>query len=305
MTGDRLLLLGGSGQLGRAILRAAPGRCVAPGRSLLDLRTAGPDDYQRLLVEVGPRAVLNAAAMADVDACTSDPAQASAVNARGPGLLAAACASGGVPLVHVSSDYVFGGPAAPAPCGVDATPCPVQEYGATKADGERRVLAAGGRAVVARVSWLFGEDPCAFERFVLAQAAAPSPARVAVARQRSRPTFAPDLAAWLLGLAALLGSGLPIPPILHPGGGPAASRARWARAILDACGRGDVDVIEQGDGEWEGLAVRPADSRLDTTCTLAWSDSAGLPRIRDWRDAVPQAGAARARGHVVVPAVVG
>ena len=84
------------------------------------------------------------------------------------------------------------------------------------------------------------------------------------------------------------------PSVLHPAGGPMATRGQWARAILDARGHPDVPVLDQGPMP-PGLATRPTDSRLETTKTDAWIEatwasasptSRSAPRIDDWRDAV-------------------
>ncbi len=286
-----LLLLGATGRLGRAVLPVAQQDWLvdAPGRVELDVTTA---DWDAEIARRRPDAILNCAALALVDACDDDPERAEAVNAVAPGAIAAAAIAAGVAFVHVSTDYVFGD--RPGPFAEDAPYGPVQRYGATKQRGEEAVraqaeAAAGAAAVsIARVSWVFGPTSTAFADHVLGQPpGAPVPVRV---RQRSRPTYAPALALWLLALCARLADGGDAPRILHPAGGPEASRADWARALLDAAGRPDVPVIEQRD-DGRMRAPRPDDSRLDATATTAWSRDAGLPSLGDWRVHIAAAGA--------------
>ncbi len=280
----RLLLLGGTGRLGRAVLSAAPGWTVeAPGRAELDFATVSADGWKAALEARRPDVVLNCAAHALVDACETDRGGAEAVNATAPGRIAAACAALAVPLLHISTDYAFGGRPGPFVEG-DATG-PVQHYGVTKVAGEEAVLSSGARASVARISWLFGPTSSAFAGYVLDQVdGSGAPVRVH-SRQTSRPTFAPTLVAWLLGVAELLAVGVAVPPILHPAGGPWASRAEWARAILDAAGHTDLAVVDQGD---DGImrAARPLDSRLDGDATMGWSFARGLPPVPNWRELV-------------------
>lgn len=284
----RLLILGGTGKLGLAVVEAAAEEVefLALGRDWLDLQSTTAEHVHELIDDLGPAVVINAAAMAWVDVCETERDAALAVNATGPGHLAAACAALDVPLIHISTDYVFGDRPGPHP--EDAPTGPVQWYGETKRRGEQAVAAAGGRGCVARVSWLFGPTAPGFDDFVLDKAEEGAQSVGVFAWQQSRPTFLPSLARWLVALAMHLGSGGEAPSILHPGGGPGASRAEWARAVLDANGFGEVDVVDQGDDDQDGAVVarRPADSRLDATATARWAASVGLPAMPDWRNAL-------------------
>lgn len=269
------LILGGSGRLGSAL--RARRTVTAPSRGELDLATASDAELGRWVWDAS--AVLNVAALADVDACEERRAEAHTINAVVPGRLARACRQLGVPLIHVSTDYVFG--RGEGPWTEAAEPCPVQAYGESKAAGEAAALAEGGTVV--RVSWLFGVDVGPFRRHVLEQAEAGGPVAV-FSHQRSRPTSIEAVAAWLFSLADHLGAGGSSPPVLHPVAGPAASRADWARRILKARDYRDIDVVDQGAPSQ--LAARPEDSRLDGKMTTDWAKSVGLSAMEDWRDAV-------------------
>ena len=160
-----VLVPGGSGQLGRdlAALASPSVDVVAPGSGELDVTVTG-----QVLAAVGALAerareagsapvVINAAAYTAVDAAETDEERAFAVNADGPRVLAAACASRRVPLIHVSTDYVFPGDGV-APYEPSDELGPRSAYGRTKAAGEDAVLGSGASSWVVRTSWLYGRS---------------------------------------------------------------------------------------------------------------------------------------------------
>jgi dTDP-4-dehydrorhamnose reductase len=271
----RAVVAGGRGQLGRSLARrgAAAGHAVAAlAREALDVTredTLGPA-LDRALSGLAARAapgappepavIINAAAYTAVDRAEAERARAFAVNATGAGALARAAAARGVPLIHVSTDYVFDG-AATAPIPEEAAVAPLGAYGASKAAGEELVRAAGGAVV--RTSWLFAAGGAGFVQAIARQARAAAVLRV-VADQRGRPTWAEDLADALLALAARPAR----PPVLHLAGAPAttwhglacAVVAELARAQRIACAR--VDAIATAD--YPTAARRPAYSVLAT-----------------------------------------
>ncbi|HCP45982.1 MAG TPA: hypothetical protein DIU15_08080 [Deltaproteobacteria bacterium] len=293
MTARCLLLLGASGRLGATVRRTAPPnwRLDVPTRIELDLQRLASGDTGPLearLAHAPPEVVLNTAAMAGVDACEVQREEATAVNALAPAVLAKVCARAKVPLVHVSTDYVFGGIGSQrtGPYAENAVQCPAQHYGATKAEGERGVLDAGGRAHVVRLSWIYGSAARAFLDHVLGQVDGSGQAVAVFGAQRSRPTPATSVSKWLLALCDLLARGQAAPSILHPVSGPSASRNQWARAILDDQGHDQVPITEapmQVRG-FSKTAVRPVDSRLDGTATMRWAEQVGMPALLDWRD---------------------
>ncbi len=151
----RILLFGRSGQIGGELLRLleARARVVAPAETEVDLTREG--ELRAAVREAGPDVVLNAAAYTAVDRAESEPDVALAVNGVAPGILAEEAARAGALLVHYSTDYVFDG-AKGAPYVEGDAPAPLSAYGRTKLEGERRIAAAGGRAVVLRTSWVYG-----------------------------------------------------------------------------------------------------------------------------------------------------
>jgi dTDP-4-dehydrorhamnose reductase len=127
---------------------------AALGRSELDIADGGA--VRSLLQRLRPVAVINAAGASAVETAETHPEAAWRDNVLGPGALAAACADGGVPLIHISTDYVFGGET-DRPWREDDPVSPVNAYGRMKAEGEARVLDSPARACVVRVAWLFGD----------------------------------------------------------------------------------------------------------------------------------------------------
>jgi dTDP-4-dehydrorhamnose reductase len=188
---------------------------------------------ERLHAEPGSLdAVLNCAAWTDVDGAESRREQARAVNALGAGVLARAAAHLEVPLLHISTDYVFDGV---APLDVSGRPRPYLEsdatgprsvYGATKLEGERAVLAASPRHTVVRTAWLYGVDGQNFVETMLRLARERGVVQV-VTDQQGSPTWSGHLAPGLLGLLAREVRGL-----VHMTGGGEVSWNGFAQEIF-------------------------------------------------------------------------
>lgn len=154
--GRPLLLTGRTGTLGRAFARVCDGRALRYellGRAELDIADAS--EVERVVAEVRPWAVVNAAGYVRVDEAEGDAERCRRENAEGPAHLAGACARHGIPLVTFSSDLVFDGEAAEPYVEGDPV-APLSVYGETKAEAERRVLAASPQALVVRTSAFFG-----------------------------------------------------------------------------------------------------------------------------------------------------
>jgi dTDP-4-dehydrorhamnose reductase len=161
----KVLIAGAGGQLGKTLQKTAP-----DGIAMIARDSAGfdltRDDLDRQLVISGAEVVINCAAYTAVDKAEGEPARAFAVNAEGAARLAAACAGTGARLLHVSTDFVFDGGAS-APYRVDAATAPLGVYGASKREGELRVLAALPQAVVVRTAWVYSPFGANFLRTML------------------------------------------------------------------------------------------------------------------------------------------
>ena len=151
---SRALVLGAGGQLGRALIDAAPANISVTGLTRAECDIANREAVAGCLNQLNPQVVINAAAYTAVDDAEDNPDLAFATNADGPGYLAAACARASVRLLHVSTDFVFdGGAGSPYP--TDATPVPLGVYGDSKLRGEDRIQASGADHVILRTSWLY------------------------------------------------------------------------------------------------------------------------------------------------------
>jgi len=259
----RVLVAGREGQLARA-LAAAFG---AAGHAVTALEPPALDLTDRASLAAAlrgePDLVINAAAYTAVDRAEDEPALARAVNATGAGWLAEAAAAHGVPLIHVSTDYVFDGTKG-APYGEADAPNPLGTYGASKAEGERLVLAAHPRATVIRTAWVCSKDGSNFVRTMLRLAQEREELRV-VADQQGAPSFADDLAAAMLRMAPrlLAGEGC---GLFHLTGAPHTTWHGFAAAILDAAasrGHPRPRLTPITTADYPTRARRPADGRLD------------------------------------------
>ena len=279
---ERALVIGGSGQLGAALREALADRDVpslSPTRSVLDVSdTSG---LAAAVAALSPSIVFNASAFTDV-AAAELPKQrdvAFSLNRDAPAAIAQACARLRIPVVHVSTDYVFDG-AINRPYREDDRTCPLQVYGESKLAGERRVFEEHPDALVIRTSTLFGLAPRARPNYVDAilgqalQFRAISVVELPIAS----PTFAPDLAAGILALVEAEATGL-----FHLTNDGACSRLDLARAVVKEAGRSDAVTVEPR-APADSVLRRPEYSALDVARFTAW---VGF-RPRPWREAVAE-----------------
>ncbi|WP_447009450.1 dTDP-4-dehydrorhamnose reductase [Saccharothrix hoggarensis] len=291
-----LLVPGGRGQLGRDVVAAAPedGLVDAPSSAELDLTdpSAVSDAVAAFAAtarDAGFRpVVVNAAAYTAVDAAETDRDRAFAVNALGPEHLATACRAHDVPLLHVSTDYVFPGDATRPYEPSDPTG-PRSAYGRTKLAGEERVLSTWDRSWVVRTSWVYGEHGANFVK-TMAHLATTRETLSVVDDQVGSPTWSLDLARGLLSLAALVSSGGTPARVLHATGAGETTWCGFARAIFAELGLDPERVRPCATADFPRPAPRPAYSVLSGK---AWAD-AGLPPLRHWREALTAAVAAHA-----------
>jgi dTDP-4-dehydrorhamnose reductase len=285
----RLLVLGGSGQLGselRALDLPPTVQLTAPPRAAVDLSNAAALDR---LIDAEPwSAVINAAGYTNVDRAEREEALAFAINAEACGRLGAATGSRGIPLVHVSTDYVFDGRKGAPYVEADAT-MPLNVYGRSKLAGERRISTANPRHVILRTAWLFSPFGTNFVRTILRLARERERLRV-VADQLGCPTAARELAKVCLDVA-LRCAGAPDGAAYgtyHFAGAEAVTWFEFANAIIAQTGGrlGRAVQVEPIASEHYGSpAARPADSRLDCTAIAA---AFGLKQP-SWRPALADA----------------
>ncbi len=220
--------------------------------------------------------MVNAAAYTNVDGAESDREAAFALNAQAPGALAELCAERSLPLIHISTDYVFDG-AGDAPFAPDHPTAPLGAYGRTKLAGEQGVRGAGGIYAILRTSWVFSAHGNNFVKTML-RLAETHDALTVVGDQIGGPTAAPDIAATCLKIAAKMMAGQGKSGTYHYSGAPDVSWADFAREIF-AQGELDVAVKDIPSSAYPTKAVRPANSRMD--CGTFETDF-GIRRP-DWR----------------------
>ena len=201
----RLLLTGAGGQLGREIQvagsRPGSGVTVLP-LTRTDLDITDPEAVRQALARQKPDILVNAAAYTDVDRAESEPHLALAVNRDGAEHLAAACSQEAVPLIHVSSDYVFDGRSS-RPYREDDPVQPLNAYGRSKAEGEDRIRARLREHVILRTAWLYATHGRNFLTTMLRLGRERETLSV-VNDQSGSPTWANDLARAILRIAATL-----------------------------------------------------------------------------------------------------
>lgn len=271
-----LLIFGQTGQVAREIARRAPG-AVFLGRDRADL--SDPAACDEAIRAARPAAVINAAAWTAVDRAEAEEAAATVVNGDAPAAMARACAGLGIPLVHISTDYVFDG-AGEVPFAPDHPTAPLSAYGRSKLAGEEGVRAAGGVHAILRTSWVFSAHGTNFVTTMLRLGAARDRLTV-VADQIGGPTPAGALAAACLSIADALARDPGKTGTWHYAGAPDVSWAGFARAIMARAGLA-CTIADIPTSDWPTPARRPANSRLDCTATEA---AFGLARP-DWRAAL-------------------
>jgi len=270
----RILLTGRNGQVGWELERALPalGDVTATDRTGLNLENT--DDLRRVVREVRPDLIVNAAAYTAVDKAESERERAMQVNAVAPGLLAEEAKQLGGLLVHYSTDYVFEGKKR-TPYTEDDAPNPISHYARTKLEGERAIAATGCRHLILRTSWVYGPRAANFYQIILRKAAAGEP-MLMVDDQTSVPTPSVFVAEYTLALLRKKTTGL-----LHLVPSGEATRYEFARAVVQGCG--SRSTIEAARSEsFPSPARRP---RYSAMSNRAAAQILGAPLLH-WRDAL-------------------
>lgn len=269
MIARRALIIGRTGQLARKLADAATAQewqveCL--DRSQIDL--AETDQIHAKLKAAleqrpGLTCVINTAAYTAVDRAESERDLAYQINAEAPGEIARTCALFDIPLIHISTDFVFDGNAR-SPYGEDAACSPRNVYGASKHAGEAAIIAARGRHIILRTAWLFSEYPGNFLTTMLRLGGEHDRLKV-VDDQIGGPTPSDALADAIFSLAIQLDKGASAPQgLYHFAGETAMSWAGFARAIFAEAGINcEVEAITAK--AFGAAAERPAYSVLDTS----------------------------------------
>ncbi|MCF2514328.1 dTDP-4-dehydrorhamnose reductase [Sphingomonas sp. G124] len=273
--------MGRSGQLARSLAeRASKLELIALGRPELDLECPGSADAA--IRQFGPHIVINAAAYTDVDGAEVEPGRAFRINAEAAGEIASAARALDIPVIHLSTDYVFDGSVTGALI-EDARTAPLGVYGRSKLEGEEQVSAANPKHMILRTAWIYSHFGRNFVKSIYEAAESRGELSV-VADQRGSPTSAMDLSDALIALLDRWdGQG----STYHLAGSGEASRYELACEVMAVRNRlglhvAKVEPIESDD--WPGRAKRPRISILD--CSKFERDF-GI-RLPEWRNSVAE-----------------
>lgn len=283
----RIAVTGRTGQVVQSLLARAgmAGVTVIPvGRPELDL--AQPDGVRQGLGEARPDCIVNAAAYTAVDKAETEPELAMRVNGEGAGTVAAAAAALGVPLIQISTDYVFDG-MAPRPWRESDATAPLSAYGRSKLAGEEAVTASGADWTILRTAWVYSPYGANFVKTMLRLAETRDELGI-VSDQLGSPTNALDLADTIIAVAKALVARpgeASLRGVFHAAGTGEASWADLAAAVFAASaalGGPSAAVRRITTLDYPTPARRPSNSRLD--CSLL-AQRHGL-RLPPWQESV-------------------
>lgn len=284
----RIAVTGRKGQVVQSLLERASdadAEIITLGRPEFDL--AFPESIETALSVVNPDILVSAAAYTAVDLAESEREIAHAVNCVGAGVVAAAAKTLGIPVVHLSTDYVFDGQLARPYRESDVT-APASAYGQTKLGGEHAVAAANSNHVILRTAWVYSPFGKNFARTMLRLASTRDELSV-VSDQQGTPTNALDIADTVISVAKRLCAqpdADQLRGIFHMTSGGEANWAEFAETIFEAsnaCGGPSASVRRIPTSAYPTPAKRPANSRLDSGKLAQFYDI----RLPHWRDTLP------------------
>jgi dTDP-4-dehydrorhamnose reductase len=255
-----ILVLGAGGQVGRALVERAEGAAVGLDRTACDI--SDPDSVARAMTASNPSIVVNCAGYTAVDRAESERDRAFAVNARGVEIVARETAKRGVPVIHLSTDYVYAG-TGEEPHREDDPIAPINVYGASKAAGDAALAAINEKRIVLRVSWVFGAHGANFVKTIVRLGRERSELRI-VDDQIGGPTEARDIADAILSVVAICcGRGFDAWGVYHFAGAPSTSWYGFACAICENAIAPPPHLIPIASREYPTPAKRPLNSILD------------------------------------------
>jgi dTDP-4-dehydrorhamnose reductase len=255
-----VLVFGRTGQVATELRAMAD--VVALGRAEVDL--SDPTACAAAIHAHRPRAVINAAAYTSVDHAEDEEALATVINGDAPAAMAQACATLNIPLVHISTDYVFAGTGTLAWTPDDNT-APQNAYGRSKLAGEQGIRAAGGKHAILRTAWVFSAYGDNFVKTMLRLSDSRDELSV-VDDQIGGPTPARAIAAACLSIAQQLCDDPDKTGTYHFSGAPGVSWCAFAREIFAQAGR-TMRVSPIVTRDYPTPAARPLNSRLNCQTT--------------------------------------
>jgi dTDP-4-dehydrorhamnose reductase len=257
---QKILVFGRSGQVTTEIQTLAD--ILALGRAEVDL--SDPAACSAAINAYRPRAVINAAAYTAVDRAEEEEELATVINGDAPTAMAQACAALNIPLVHISTDYVFSGNGTSAWAPADKR-TPQNAYGRSKLAGEQGIRAAGCTHAILRTSWVFSAHGSNFVKTMLRLSESHDKLSV-VDDQIGGPTPARAIAAACLSIAQQLCEDPDKTGTYHFSGAPDVSWCTFARDIFAQAGR-STHVSPIATRDYPTPAARPLNSQLDCQTT--------------------------------------
>ena len=271
-------ITGGSGQLARSMADLLESQGInhyAWSRSELDI--SKPEEVKKIL-KFQPTVIVNCAAWTNVDGAEWQFDEASAINRDGAKNVALIAKELDIPLIHISTDYVFSGNST-RPWKIEDDTGPTTKYGESKLLGEFQILGIWPeKSSILRTAWLYGPYGKNFAKTILKKAVATKDIIEVVHDQRGQPTTTSDLGARILECASI---GIPY-DIYHATNSGEATWWEFAREIVMLGGESVHRVIPVTSQRFPSKAKRPAYSVLDHS---SWS-KVGLKPMRDWREAL-------------------
>lgn len=270
----RILVTGAGGQLGRAVVRVISENGDAPiplDHNSLDITDS--DAVTTAFTSTQPDFVIHCAAWTNVDDAEDDPEGCYAVNVEGTRNIASACSVANIPLIYVSTDYVFDG-SGERPWTPYDEPVPLSTYGASKLEGEKAV-SQNPKHFIVRTSWVYGEGGNNFVNTMIRLSEGGRQVNV-VSDQYGSPTYAADLALLFYRMSKTDKYG-----IYHAHNEGYCSWYEFAREIFVLAGSSKTP-LPIDTASFPAKAKRPLNGRLDTDCL----PDAGFEKLPGWRDAL-------------------
>jgi dTDP-4-dehydrorhamnose reductase len=289
-TRQRIVIVGAGGRLGAALAREYASEYDVTGFNHARLDLGQPEQMRRRLGALEFDVLINTAAQTNVDRCETEREEAFTLNAEAPRVLAEICRGKGARFIQISTDYVFDGEKR-EPYTEEDEARPISVYGASKREGERLALAANDRALIVRVSWVFGPDRPSFVDWAIKHAREHDEVK-AISDKLATPTYTLDLAQLLKPLFADANAiGL-----LHLANGGECSWQEYAQWALDCCVAEGLPMKARKVGATKLAEMKSFIAKRPVYSVLASERYRTLTGVapRHWRDAV----AAHVREHV-------
>mgnify|MGYP001372109124 CR=1 FL=1 len=258
-----ILVFGKNGQVGTELQKFSENICLDKN----DCDITKISEVKDILNEYKPKGVINAAAYTEVDNSEKNIELAKSVNSIAPGGIAKVCKNLNIPLIHISTDYVFDGTTEDQMYEEDET-SPLSIYGKTKAQGELNVFKNGSQVIILRTSWVFSSTGNNFVKTILKLSKEMNTIRV-VSDQIGSPTSAISIAETCMKIIKMMKKDSNLSGIFHYSGYPYTSWANFARCILQLK-KIDTKIEDIGTNEYLTLAKRPLNSILN--CDKVYND---------------------------------